>query len=58
MEQKDRLRFSQIEEFLERIDRGLAEAHVGELADGEIFRQGLPDYLDSQDALLAHDGLF
>jgi antitoxin ParD1/3/4 len=50
MEQKDELRAIQIQEFRKRIDRGLAEAHGGELADGEIFMQGLLNDLDFQEA--------
>ena len=50
MVQKDELRAIQIQEFRSRIDRGLAEAHSNDHADGEIFMQGLLDDLDSQEA--------
>jgi hypothetical protein len=50
MEQQDEIRTIQLQELRDRIDRGLAEAHQGESADGETFMQSLIDDLDSREA--------
>jgi antitoxin ParD1/3/4 len=46
MEQKDELRAVQLHELRSRIGKGLAEAGCGQVADGDVFMQGLLEDLD------------
>ena len=50
MMQRDEVRAIQLTELRNRMDRGIAEAERGELADGETFMAGLIEDLDSRGA--------
>ena len=50
MEQKDERRAVQLQEFRNRIDRGLAEAERGEGTDGEAFMRAMIEDLDTHES--------
>ncbi len=50
MEQKDELRTIQLQHLRSRIDQGIGEAVRGEVADGEVFVQGLRGDLDARES--------
>jgi len=50
MEERDELRSVHLQQFRNRVDKGLAEAVRGEGVDGEAFMHGLIDDLDTSDA--------
>jgi hypothetical protein len=50
MEHQDEFGTTQLQELRNRIDKGLGEAHRGDVVDGEVFAQSLIDDLDTREA--------
>ena len=50
IERKDDMRAVQLQEFRNRIDKGLAESERGEDADGETFMRAMIEDLDTHEA--------